>query len=287
MSRFLVFGASGMAGHVISLYLKEQGHDVTGFTRRPIYFLDSNIVGDAFDEKLVEDVVANGYYDFVINAIGLLVEAAENRRDLAAYLNGYFPHRLAYLTSMLNTRVIQMSTDCVFAGNTGPYVESSFPDGRLFYDRSKALGELDDNKNLTMRNSIIGPDMNYGGTGLFNWFMKQTGSIDGFSRALWTGLTTLELAKAMEYTSEFISTGLVNMVPSRSISKYNLLCLFSDFFENQNIEIRKNDSFVLDKTLVRTNYECGFRPKMYRTQIEEMAKWIEAHRELYPHYNLG
>ena len=91
-----------------------------------------------------------------------------------------------------------MSTDCVFSGKTGWYSETSSRDGETFYDRSKALGELENNKDLTFRNSIIGPDLNKNGIGLFNWFMKQEGQIYGFTKAIWTGVTTLTLAKAME-----------------------------------------------------------------------------------------
>src|SRR5699024_1115052 len=96
------------------------------------------------------------------------------------------------------TKIIHMSTDCVFSGKIGNYKEDSLRDGETFYDRSKALGELDNQKDLTFRNSIIGPDINENGIGLFNWFMKQEGSINGYSKAIWTGVTTLTLAKAMD-----------------------------------------------------------------------------------------
>ena len=102
-----------------------------------------------------------------------------------------------------------MSTDCVFSGKTGGYDESSLRDGETFYDRSKALGELENQKDLTFRNSIIGPDLNEEGIGLFNWFMKQTGEINGYTKAMWTGVTTLTLAKAMESAVQQGLTGLI------------------------------------------------------------------------------
>jgi dTDP-4-dehydrorhamnose reductase len=93
---------------------------------------------------------------------------------LAAFLNSYFPHFLAKTTENTNTQVIQMSTDCVFSGKKGSYSEYDLRDGESFYDRSKALGELDDEKNITLRNSIVGPDINSKGIGLLNWFMNNT-----------------------------------------------------------------------------------------------------------------
>lgn len=285
--KFVVFGASGMAGHLISLYLKERGHDVIGFSRRGVPFLDCQVVGDACDESLVRSVISDAQPDVVINCIGVLNRFAEADPKGAAYLNGEFPHILASICQGSHTRVFHMSTDCVFAGNAAPYTEDSVPDGKSVYDRTKAIGELNDCVNLTFRNSIVGPDMNPEGIGLLNWFMAQEGSVDGFTHAIWTGLTTLELAKAMESAAYEHAFGLVNMVPEGNISKYELLLLFNEFFRAGSIEVTKNPSFVLDKTLVRTNFDLSFRPAAYVQQVREMAEWVHIHSDLYPHYMLG
>lgn len=285
--KFLVLGASGMAGHTIALYLKERGHDVVGFSRRGVSFLEHQVLGDARDGHLLSEVLAEGSFDVVINCIGVLNQFAERDPESAAYLNGKLPHVLARLTEGAPTRIFHMSTDCVFAGNTGPYTEDSIPDGQTVYDRTKAAGELRDANNLTFRNSIIGPDMDPLGIGLLNWFMVQEGSVKGYTNAIWTGLTTLELAKAMECTASENVSGLVNMVPPGSISKLDLLCLFNDHLRGGSIEVVPFDGFRLDKTLLRTNFTCSYRPASYREQIVEMAEWIREHIELYPHYRLG
>lgn len=283
--RFLVLGASGMAGHVIALHLKERGHDVVGFSRRRVGSVES-VAGDAMDAALLEGVVREGGFDVVVNAVGVLNRDAEEHRDRAAYLNAYLPHRLAALTADLPTRVVHMSTDCVFRGNTGPYTESSFPDGETFYDRSKALGELVDAKNLTLRNSIVGPDVNEEGIGLFNWFMRQEGPVKGFTGAIWTGLTTVELARAIEAAALEGATGLVNLVPDESISKFELLRLFNERLRGGRVEIVPSGGLSLDKTLVRTSDALSFRAAPYEEQVSEMAAWIRSHADLYPHYGL-
>lgn len=285
--RFLVLGASGMAGHTIALYLKERGHEVTGFARRDLPFLDSQITGDARDEALLRISLGNGAFDVVANCIGVLNSFADADPEGAEYLNGKLPHVLASICESLPTRVFHMSTDCVFAGNTGPYTESSVPDGESVYNRTKAAGELNDAKNLTFRNSIVGPDINPRGIGLLNWFMAQEGPVGGYTRAMWTGLTTLELAKAMECAAIENVSGLVNMVPEGNISKHNLLCLFNEHLRGGGVRIDENPSLALDKTLVRTNFDCSFRAAPYDRQVAEMATWIRAHKELYPHYTLG
>lgn len=285
--RFLVLGASGMAGHIISLYLKERGHRVVGFSRKGVSFLDEQVIGDARDEGLLADSIGEGTFDVVVNAIGVLNQYAEGDPDGAKFLNGELPHVLAGLTEDMSTRIFHMSTDCVFAGNTGPYTEDSVPDGTSIYDCTKAMGELRDNKNLTFRQSIVGPDIDSQGIGLLNWFMQQKDTVRGYSGAIWTGLTTLELAKAMETCAFEGSTGLVNMVPSESISKFNLLRLFNDCLRGGSVEIVRDDSVKLDKTLIRTNFESSFQPKDYSEQVAEMAEWIYSHQDLYPHYKLG
>lgn len=282
--RFLVLGAAGMAGHLISLYMREQGHDVTGFARRDLPFLEFQVKGDVTDMTVLEPVVRDGY-DVVVNCVGVLNKATETNPN-AAWLNGELPHVLAGMTEDLPTRVFHMSTDCVFAGNTGPYTEASNPDGGSAYDRTKAAGELDDRKNLTFRNSIVGPDMNPNGIGLLNWFMQQSGPVKGFTGAIWTGLTTLELAKAMEHEAMEDVAGLVNMVPEGSINKYELLKLFNEELRGGRVEIAPDAGLQLDKTLVRTNFEPTYRPKSYPEQVREMAGWVRAHKELYPHYEV-
>lgn len=283
--KFLVLGASGMAGHTIALYLKEQGHDVVGFDRHG-GALVPGIQGDAMDTASLRKVIEDGNFDVVINAIGILNQDAENHKAKAAFLNGYLPHFLAEVTKEMKTRIIHMSTDCVFSGKCGGYTEDSTPDGGTFYDRSKALGELIDDKNLTLRNSIVGPDMNPNGIGLLNWFMAQNAPINGFTGAMWTGMTTLQLAKIMEKAALCGAAGLYNMVPDRNISKYDLLKLFNRYLRGDAVEIRPYDAFTADKTLIRTRFDFVEIVPDYETQVAEMAEWMRAHEELYPHYKL-
>lgn len=281
--KILVLGASGMAGHIITLYFKERGYDVTGFTRRPVDYC-KNIIGDAMNVEDIKRALTSDDYDIVINCIGILNQFAEENKSAAVFLNGFLPHFVADTLRHTKARLIHMSTDCVFAGNTGPYYEDSFPDGKIFYDRSKAIGEVNDEKNLTFRNSIIGPDPNEKGIGLFNWFMKQSGTIGGYTGAIWTGVTTLTLAKAMEQAIKEGLTGLYNLVNNESINKYNLLLLFNKYFRNGSIDVQPNDKLQLDKSLRHKREDFSFIVPSYEQQIKEMQEWVYTHKELYPHY---
>lgn len=284
--KFLVLGCNGMAGHVISLYLSEQGHDVVGFARTKSLFVPT-ILGDASDFELLRGVIVAGKFDVVINAIGLLNQFAENNHAAAIMLNGCLPHYLADVTSDSHTQIIHMSTDCVFSGKTGNYTEKSFPDGETFYDRSKAMGELNDDKNLTLRNSIVGPDIKKNGIGLLNWFMQQPGpKVNGFTGAIWTGQTTLQLAKTMEAAAKERATGLINAVPSTTITKFELLGLFNQYLRGNKLEVTPITGICADKSLIRTNLDFEYSIPSYETMISELAEWMKKHKNLYPHYEL-
>lgn len=281
--KFLVLGATGMAGHTISLFLSEEGHEVTTFSRTVFPFC-KNINGDIMDVVLLNSILLKENYDVVINCIGILNEACDLAPSRAVYINSYLPHLIAEKLNNTNTKLIHMSTDCVFSGTSAPYSEGSTRDGETFYDRTKALGEINDNKNLTFRNSIIGPDMKSNGIGLFNWFMKQKGAINGFTGAIWTGVTTLTLAQAIERAAIEDITGLYHLVNNQSISKFDLLKQFNSNFKADELTILPSDSVDVDKTLINNRKDFSFNVPSYENMIIEMKQWIWTHKNLYPHY---
>jgi len=283
--KFLILGCKGMAGHLVSVYLQEQGHDVTGFARSKSGLVKT-IIGDALDPHSVKAALEQGPFDAVVNCIGLLNQFADNNKAQAVYLNSFFPHYLAELTKDTPTQIIHISTDCVFSGKRGQYTEDDFRDGPTFYDRSKALGELEDDKNLTLRQSIIGPDIKTNGIGLLNWFMQQPGPVNGFTGALWTGLTTLQLAKVIEEGAKKKVHGLYNVVPDHYISKCNLLALFNKYMRGGKMVINPIDKMAANKSLKRTKFDFAYPVPDYEQMIKELADWMRAHKQLYPHYEL-
>lgn len=284
--KFLVLGCNGMAGHMICLYLYKRGYDVEGFAREQSGFIRT-LVGDARDLELLKRIVEKGKYQAVVNCIGVLNRFAENDHEAAVFLNSYLPHFLAKITGDMETQVIHISTDCVFSGRRGGYQEHDFPDGELFYDRSKALGEIMNRKDVTFRNSIIGPDMKRDGIGLVNWFMQQKGKVNGYKNAIWTGQTTLQLAKTIEHAAIQRVYGLYHMIPEEAISKHHMLVLFNRYLRREPVEIVPEENFRVDKSLKRTNYELfSYKVPGYEDQIEELGEWMRGHKELYPHYAL-
>jgi len=279
----LVLGAGGMAGHVIATYLREQGHTVTTLSAKNKLDSSTQLV-DVTDKTAFESFLDENEYDVIVNAIGLLVKLSEERKDLASYINSYLPHQLEQKFKDTKTKIVHLSTDCVFSGLNGPYKENSLMDGELFYDRSKALGEIINDKDLTFRMSIIGPDMQENGIGLFNWFYSQQGIISGFKHAMWNGVTTIELSKAINQAIQDDLHGLYHLVPNENISKLDLLKLFKSTFDRDDIEVVSDNRTAPDKTLVNTRTDFKFIIPSYPVMIDEMKHWIDHHIELYSHY---
>lgn len=281
--KIVVLGSTGMAGHVISQYFQERGHTVYRTSRS-----EKNTQYSAGID--VTDFVALGLWlddiepEVVINCVGLLQRACDDRPDLGVLINAYMPHWLERKYADTQTRVIQLSTDCVFSGGRGNYREDDVTDGTTVYDRAKALGELKNGKDLTFRMSIIGPDIDPKGIGLFNWFMMQSGQIQGYTKAIWNGVTTIELAKAIEQALQDGLTGLYHLVPNGRIDKCSLLGLFQSTFSRDDITVLPVDGWTLDKTLLNGRNDFAYAVEEYPKQIADMRDWVERHRELYPHY---
>jgi dTDP-4-dehydrorhamnose reductase len=276
--KLLVLGAGGMAGHVVSIYLKENGYDVTGFARREMPFVKTTI-GDIRTTDIEKSVDG---YDVVINCIGLLIKATDDNPAEEIWINSYLPHVL----SSKAKKVIHLSTDCVFSGKNTPsqgYAENDFRDADYLYGRTKAIGELNNSKDLTFRTSIIGPEINQNGVGLFNWFMKHQGAVSGYGKAIWGGVTTVTLAEAIKAAIEQNLTGLYHLTNGEKISKFELLKLFNGLRKEQ-IEILPSDKISEDKSISCTRTDFDFKVPTYAEMLNIMGKRIKESSGIYPHY---
>lgn len=283
--KILVLGAGGMAGHMIALRLKEKGHDVTGAARRMLSFCE-HICIDVTDEAALTRILLQGNYDAVVNAIGVLHEI-NFKPAYGIWINSYFPHRLIELLEHTNTKLIHLSTDCVFGGHDGGcYQESSVPTATDYYGRSKLLGEFEDDKNLVFRMSIVGPDINENGVGLFHWFMRQKEAVDGYAKVIWSGVSTIVLADAIDAALHQGLTGIYQLVNNDSLSKYDLLKLFNDL-RREKIIISKMTDYSVNKSLVNTRKDFDFIVPPYREMVGGIGEWIRSHQELYPWYDIN
>lgn len=282
--RYLILGINGMAGHVIGTYLIEKGHDIIGLAKQESKICDT-IICDVRDREKFKKALESCSYDVIINCIGVLNKFVDMNLADGIYVNSYLPHYTAQLIANKNVKLIHISTDCVFEGTKGAYKESDIPDSTSYYGRSKALGEVIDDKNLTLRTSIIGPEIKRNGIGLYDWFMKQNGQVSGYTRAIWSGVTTIQLAHAIEQDILLNQKGLYHLSNNENISKYNLLKLMNEYCRNDKLLINKYDDFVNDKSIVNTN-SVKYDVPSYEQMLKEMGEWIREHKELYPMYNV-
>jgi dTDP-4-dehydrorhamnose reductase len=281
--KIVVLGANGMAGHIITTGLiKDTDYEVISVARSKSV-INPSVLMDISDFTLLKNLIKNTKADVIVNCIGLLNKTAEDNPDLAILINSYLPHFLESETKGSNTKIIHISTDCVFSGEEGNYNEKAFKNGKGFYAQSKALGELENTKDLTFRTSIIGPELNTNGIGLFHWFSKQEGKVNGYTNAFWTGVTTLELLNAIKIAINQNLCGLYHLVNEEKISKYDLVNIINKVF-NKKLEVHPYDEYTVDKSLINTRKDFKFKVKSYEDMILDMKIWIESNEDLYVHY---
>jgi dTDP-4-dehydrorhamnose reductase len=285
MKTVVVLGALGMAGHIMTEYLNNTGaYKVLGVARQSGPSVSDELDVLDFDELAI--FLQASKADVVINCIGVLVSASNSEISRAILINSYLPHLLGSMAEKLKFKLIHISTDCVFSGKLGSYSEDSFRDGDDNYARTKALGEITTDNHLTIRTSIIGPELKSTGTGLMDWFFKQDGEVSGYSKAYWSGVTTLELAKATHDIIQQNLKGLIHLCPSSKISKFELLGLFNEIWM-RGCDIKENDSYAVDKSLISTRDDFLYCVPDYKEMLDELKGWTSTHPQYYPHYNFN
>jgi dTDP-4-dehydrorhamnose reductase len=283
--KVLIVGSKGMAGHVIYFMLKQAGIAVEDVSRSNDYF-PSTYVADAADAQAMKSIIANGRFNAIVNCVGALNQDAERNPDKAILVNAWLPHFLAQEAVETGCRLIHISTDCVFSGDTGGYTEESVKDGRGFYATSKALGEVVYAPHITIRTSIIGPELKQNGIGLLHWYLKASGDIKGYTAAWWTGVTTTELARCVMHLLDRPElTGLIHAVPRNKICKFDLLRAFEHHIGNKHVtHIEPFDGYSVDKSLISTRGDTGYQAPDYGEMLEALKLWIQHHPELYSQY---
>ena len=271
MKKVLVIGSAGMAGHMICKYFETfKKYELVRVARTDKYGY-CDIVLDVQDSAKVLEIVTQNDFDYIINCVGILVQASADDLPRATFVNSVFPNFLAKITKDTKTKVIHLSTDCVFLGDNGPYSETDPHDGVGNYALTKALGEINNSKDLSIRMSIMGPELKDNGSGLMQWFMKQKGTVKGYTKAIWNGVTTLELAIHIDKLLDLDITGVYNLAPKFDITKYDLLLLIQKVYEKDGVDIVPDDEVVFDKTLIskRLNEYNPMIPN-YLTQLTEL-----------------
>ncbi|CCN35100.1 DTDP-4-dehydrorhamnose reductase [Vibrio nigripulchritudo SO65] len=268
--KILVIGATGMLGYSIFSNLSEFSNLEVYGTVRTVNGLDNffpstdklipNI--DVKDFATLEKAVLAVKPDVVINCIGLIKQHDISKQNVEAIeINALLPHKIAQICDTIEARLIHFSTDCVFDGKLGNYLESDLPTATDLYGRSKYLGEVDYGKHVTLRTSIIGHELK-SSVSLIDWFLSQHGSVKGFSKAVFSGLPTAYVAKVLvDFVIPNSSLSGLYQLSVDPIDKYSLISKVASVY-NKRIEIDKFEDFVMDRSLDSTKFreETGFVP---------------------------
>jgi len=282
--KILILGSSGLIGHQLYNYLNvNNNYELHNISYRKKLNSDS-IQLNARNEKKLITTINSIAPKYIINCIGALISDSKKNPENAIYLNAYLPHRLIRIADNIGAKLIHISTDCVFSGDKdSPYLENDYKDGKDIYAKTKGLGEVINDSHLTIRTSVVGPELKQNSEELFHWFMSQSGEIQGYTNALWSGVTSLELAKAIEWSIKKNIVGLYHVTNNIPISKYDLLELFKKY-TNKNINIIPNNKIKIDKSFIDTRLLINYKIPSYDQMISDMVSLIANNRSLYYQY---
>ena len=277
----MIMGVNGMLGNILFKYfcLKTNLNTFGALRNRnklkndKYMYKDKNIYESNFiDNNNLKKLIQMVKPEIIINCVGIVKQhPCSNDPLISISVNSLFPHKLHKLCEYLGIKLIQISTDCVFSGKLGFYNENDIPDPADIYGRSKLLGEINSGSALTLRTSYIGKEINTK-RGLLSWFLSQEGRIKGYSKAIYSGLTTLEIARVID---EFIIPNQdlkgIYHLSSEPIDKFSLLNLINKEYK-KNIIIDKDFQYVSDRSLNSSKFriETGYQPLKWEKAIKEM-----------------
>lgn len=275
--RVLILGSSGMAGSMIYTYFQTLNKYTLFDTARIHVTPYTELIDVEKDPTKLINYIIKTDADVVINCIGVLVKASEENPERARRINSELPHFLAYQTRNMKTKIVHLGTDCVFDGKNGPYSADSLKDEVHPYGYSKGKGELINDKDLTIRMSIIGPELKKDGTGLFDWFMRQKGLVNGYTNVWWNGITTLCLAQNIEKMISYPIAGLYQLAPDYKTTKYHLLQNIASIFNKYDVRLVQNGEQIQDKTLLpsQSTYFTPYMPSFYNIMLQELKDFME------------
>jgi len=280
MKKVLVLGSTGMLGHIVHYFLDSTNkYDLYNLSfRNKLNF--KTIIEDVSDQEKLSNLINEISPDVIINCIGILIKGSNENIKNAIYVNGYFPHWLKGVCKEINCKLIHISTDCVFSGKNGGNDENSIKDAIDDYGKTKSLGEFDSFNHLCIRTSIIGPELKQNGEGLMHWLFNQQGTINGFKNVFWSGVTTLELAKAIHFSIKNNISGLWNVTNGEAISKFDLLKTIIKTFSINKLKLEPNTDKISDKSL-KSIRGIDYKVPSYQIMLEGLADYYRENQKLY------
>ena len=279
--KIYILGITGMLGSKLFLEFLKKKYKVRGSARyihKKFNKFKSNIdlITDVYDLDTLKKKIKKFKPKIIINCVGVIKQKINkiDEKDIF-YVNSLFPHELYKISELTNAKLIHFSTDCVFNGKIGNYSENHAPNAYDIYGFSKRLGEINYKNSITLRTSIIGHEIK-GKYSLLEWFLNQKKNCEGYSKAYFSGLPTIEIFDFLEkhILNKKKISGLYNL-SSTKISKFKLLKLIAKIY-GKKIKIIKNKDFKIDRSLNSK--------KLKKTTSYKSPSWIKLVKKMFNDY---
>ena len=289
--KLIIFGSTGLLGNTFTKYfLSKENYETLGIVRNhnkiscfhKKFHTNFLIIKNIFDLKNLEIAIKDFGPDVIINCLGLTNKIKTTNVEIIEkyiQINSLFPHQLYRICANYGIRLIQLSTDCVFSGKKGFYDELDIPDPIDIYGKSKLLGELNYDNSLTIRKSVIGHEL-FSKNGLLEWFLNKKEYVEGYRKAIFSGLTCLELANIihLHILPRKDLNGILH-IAGHSVSKHDLLKEIAREY-NKNIKIIPNDNIKIDRSMNASDFNklSGYKPKIWTELIKSMHEFNFSNR---------
>ena len=284
--KILILGADGMIGHKMAqslshfnLYLNSRSH--SNYLQE--YFPNSTLSNFDFLNQIIEDLLEKTSPDYIINAVGITIRRGASDNEETNFLNSQLPKKIDFWCKENKKKQIHFSTDCVFSGDKGNYNDLDLPDAKDDYGKSKGEGEINSNRTITIRSSMIGKEI-YNKTELLEWVISNKNKkIKGFDNTIYSGVTTLWMSNTVnEIIKNYPDLCGIYNISSPPISKYDLITKINTYF-NLNIEIERDSSYYSNKSLNSDRFfsETNFKKPNWDEMLSDLYLDSEKNKNLY------
>ena len=280
MDNVLVIGSGFLGGNIVNEFRNNEiqviGTNYNKNSNDEIHFDITNV------DSIISCVKKYSPQVIINCAANVNVDDLENNEKLAFSINANGAENIAKVCKSNKIRLLHISSDAVFDGKKGMYVEEDVMNPINIYAKSKMLGEKLISENL--ENYVIIRTNFYGfhkqDKFLFNWILsklKNNERFPGFNDVFFNPLEVTNLSKMIYELSEKNFCGILHLSSDEIFSKFEFATKISEFFGFDSSLIKKAsiDELGLNAKRPKNTTLVNNKAKtLLDTKIQKLDSWL-------------